>query len=476
MKTNRKPNKTLMNNQFILFLYVGLFSFIGNAQVKFPELPTIEFPSIPTINSFQPSNPYQIQNPVIPSTSPMIDTEKIRLQNQQIIQEVEYYEQVRIEQERVNKEQNRNFSLPSFGHMAGTSAYYNAFSVLNGLDSENYSISDVVFLIESAFYDNAKDFQKLKDKIIQTGELLKSKMDELNYDAESNTAKNLILFQYFSEDTKLGNENHKAFKYDFEDFWGVDDYSKMFVSKLLNTGTGQCHSLPLLYLMLAEQIGAEAYLSFSPNHSYIRFPDDDGNTFSLELTNGMFSTNSFILQSGYVKSEALQSQIYMQELSKKELLSQMYTDLAGGYIQKYGYDEFIGDVVEKSLDLYPNNINAQMHKANFLKNKFEYATSELNINPYDLQDLQNIANYPQVIHLLHLTNEQNKHIDQLGYQPMPMDAYIDWLNSVHAQKEKQESKEIHQTLKATQKPTKKKTKKFKHDPKQKEEVNQKIFH
>lgn len=301
-------------------------------------------------------------------------------------------------------------------------------------------------------------------------------MDELDYDTESNTAKNLILFQYFSEEMKFGKISHKPFKYDFEDFTGANDYSKMFVSKLMNTGTGQCHSMPLLYLILAEQIGAEAYLSFSPNHSYIRFPDDDGNTLSLELTNGMFSTNSFILQSGYVKSEALQNRIYMQSLSKQELLSQMYADLAGGYLHKYGYDEFIGEVINKSLELYPNNINARMYKANYQANKFEYVANELGIDPFNPRELQNIGNYPNAVNLLNEANLQTKQIENLGYEPMPMDAYVAWLNSVHAEKNKQESKEIQQSIKSTQKPTKKKTQKIKHDNKQKEEVKQKIFH
>lgn len=228
--------------------------------------------------------------------------------------------------------------------------------------------------------------------------------------------------------------------------------------------------------MLAEQIGAEAYLSFSPNHSYIRFPDDDGNIFSLELTNGMFSTNSFVLQSGYVKSEALLNKIYMQELSKQELLSQMYADLVGAYLYKYGYDEFISEVLDRSLELYPNNINARMYKANYQAVKFEYAASQLGIDPYNPQELQNIGYYPNVVKLLNEANGQAQQIDNLGYQPMPAEAYISWLKSVHAEKDKQKSKEIHQTLKATQRPTKKKIPKIKQDPKKKEEVKQKIFH
>lgn len=464
----------MFNKRKILTICLGLVLFIAKGQVKLPDNPLFDGFEIPAV---QNHNSLLLQsNQGIQIITPLIDNQRIQTQNQQIIAEVERYEQTRIEQERVTREQSRTFLLPSFSVMAGTQAYYDAFAKLNSLDSENYSIADAVFLIENSYYDNRQDFQKLKDKIVQTGELLKQKMNELNYDLESNTAKNLILFQYFSEDMKLGNENHKAFKYDFEDFWGVDDYSKMFVSKLMNSGTGQCHSLPLLYLILAEQIEAEAYLSFSPNHSYIRFPDDDGNIFSLELTNGMFSTNSFILQSGYVKSEALLNKIYMQELSKKELLSQMYVDLAGGYLHKYGYDEFIGEVLNKSLELYPNNINARMYKANYQATKFEYAASQLGIDPYNPQELQNISYYPNAIKLLNAANGQVREIENLGYEPMPMDAYIDWLNSVHAEKDKQESKKIQQSLKVTQKPTKKKTQKIKHDPKQKEEVKQKIFH
>lgn len=408
--------------------------------------------------------------PSVESDSHILDQQRIQLQNQQIIEEVDRDIQIWLNEERKKVEMQRITTLPSFSHLGGTQFYYDAFDLLNSLDSANYSITDVVFLIENTFYGNQLDFQKLKNKIVLTGQLLKEKIDEI--DSDSNTAKNMLLFQYFTENMKLGNENHKPFKYDFDDFWGAKDHSKMFVSKLMNSGTGQCHSMPLLYLMLAEQIGAEAYLSLSPNHSYIRFPDDLGDMQNIELTNGMFTTNTYILESGYIKSEALQNKIYMQNLDKQQLLSQMYTDLAGGYIHKYGYDEFTGEVLNKSLELYPNNINSQMLQANYLRNKFEYATKELNIDSHNSEDLQNIGHYPEVVGLLNQFNSQNQQIENLGYLQMPAEEYIKWLNSVNKEQNKQNS----ETIKKTLKPTQKKTNKIKHEPKKKEEVKQKIFH
>ncbi len=115
----------------------------------------------------------------------------------------------------------------------------------------------------------------------------------------------------------LGGTTHKAFEYDFKDYLGEKDWSKMFVSKLLKTGSGQCHSMPQYYLMLAEAMGTEAFLALAPNHSYIRFIDDEGKLRNIELTNGMFSTNTFLLESGYIKSEALQIKSIWKTLPKK---------------------------------------------------------------------------------------------------------------------------------------------------------------
>ncbi|MET3012939.1 hypothetical protein, partial [Flavobacterium psychrophilum] len=139
--------------------------------------------------------------------------------------------------------------------------------------------------------------------------------------------------------------------------------------------------------------------------------DENKKWYNIELTNGMFTAPSFILNNGYVRSEALQNHIYMQELSKKELLAQLYSDLAMGYIAKFGYDDFVQNVAQKALSLYPNGIAPNMLLSNFNTFRFEYAMKKLGINPNNKTELQQIRQYPETVQWLKATNEQYNKID-----------------------------------------------------------------
>lgn len=341
-----------------------------------------------------------------------------------------------------------NYTLPSWSKRPGTECYREAFDKIIRLDT-TFSIRDNNFLIENAYFNNSLNKSELDKVIKQSGEFLIAKMKELGYNWKSNAAKNFMLFQFFSETLQLKStkQKHLPFKYDFEDYIGTDSHSKLFVSKLISTGSGQCHSLPLLYLILAEEINAEAYLALSPSHSYIRFPDDKGNWYNIELTNGMFSTTSYILQSGYIKSEALQNKIYMENLSKKELLAQQLTDLAGGYINKYGYDEFTQSIINKALELYPNSIAAHMINANLATARLRYVLQRLGINTADSKQREKILYYPKAVELLKEMQRQYALIDNLGYEPMPEEAYKKWLQSMTAEKQKQANETISKQFK-----------------------------
>lgn len=435
-----------------LTLLCGLIGSLSFCQVQLPNTPTLSTFQTITPNQYMPEN--VIPMPNVPTVT-NFGQDRIRQQNRQLIAEVERNEQLRRQQQnqmyRDVAEFNKgriNYSLPSHAGKQGASHFRKAFDQLNETDFNNYSVKDLTFLVENTFYEDELDKAEFYEIIANIGKFLTTKMNELGYDKKSNSAKNFMIFQFFSERLELKNgTEHLPFEYDFEDYMGIQDYSKMFVTKLLKTQTGQCHSMPLLYLIVAEEIGAEAYLAYSPNHSYIRFLADNGKWYNIELTNGMFSTSSYILQSGFVKSEALLNKIYMQNLSDKELMAQFYTDLTNAYIAKYGYDDFVGNVVSKALELYPNSISANMIKANLLTMEFEYVCNQVGINPRNKQELQNIRYYPKVVEMLNAVNAQYATIDNLGYTHMPAEAYQDWLQSMKKQESLQENQKINEQFK-----------------------------
>ncbi|REC61828.1 hypothetical protein DRF65_13910 [Chryseobacterium pennae] len=348
------------------------------------------------------------------------------------------------ENRRIAEAENyKKFMLAPLSGQKGTEAYYRAFENLSKLDHDNYSLAEAVFLVENAYYDNDKDFQKSYQSQIQRAVDIIRRSSNRNGTVDDNVSRNLAVFRYFAEDSKIGSKvAHKAIKYDFEDYMGAKDYSKMFVSKLMKKNSGQCHSMPLLYLILAEQIGAEAYLVMSPNHSYIRFEGDDGEMLSIELTNGMFSANSFVLNSGYIKAEALKNKLYMQNLGKKEVLSQTFVDLASGYIHKYGYDEFVAKVINKALQLNPNNINAHLWKSNTDQVRFMQSTARFGIDPQNNEQLQHIRDIPPLDMQYREINRGFVYIDSSGFAEMPAEQYQQWLGSMKSTENKQKSDEI----------------------------------
>lgn len=381
--------------------------------------------------------------------------DKVRQQNEALIRETQREINAQIKEsnqrkiaDKLDNDYKQTYSLTSYSDKTGSNSYYSAFDNLSKLNSENYSIADATFLVENAFYNNDKNFQNTFQNYIQKAtKIIGSEISKKKI--EDNASKNIELFKYFSQGTKQnGKIVHKAMKYDFDDYFGAKDYSKMFVSKLMRTNSGQCHSMPLLYLILAEQLGVKANLVMSPNHSYIRFEDSDGEMQSVELTNGMFSTDTFVLNSGYIKSEGLQSGIYMKNLTEKELLSQTFVDLASGYIHKFGYDEFVGKVLEKALELNPNNVNASAWKSNTDQTRLMQVCKRLGINPQNEDDLEKMKNNPYLVGQILEIKHGHEKIEKAGYSTMSAQEYSSWLGSLKKGENKQKDKEIADRLKA----------------------------
>jgi hypothetical protein len=226
-------------------------------------------------------------------------------------------------------------------------------------------------------------------------------------------------------------------QYDFEDYQGVKNWTKMFVSKLLSTNTGQCYSLPLLYLILCEETGAEASLAYSPSHSYIKFKDNSGTWHNLELTNGSIVTDAHIIGSGYVTAEAVKNGTYLKEQTKSQVVAQCISDLALGYIDKYGYDNFITQCVDSVLKYDPNNLSALILNAGHTLRRTLYVVDQLGRPP--LEVLKN--DYPQAYALFEEMKRTNERVKATGHRDMPPEAYEAWLKSISEERARREHDE-----------------------------------
>jgi hypothetical protein len=239
--------------------------------------------------------------------------------------------------------------------------------------------------------------------------------------------RNAAIFQFMQKPTLLQSRNDLApYRYDFDDFNGDRDWRKMFVSKLLDTHTGNCHSLPFLYKILADETGAPTWISLAPNHIYLKQRNAQTGWYNTELTSYQFPMDSWLMASGYISRETVVSGIYMDTLTAKQNIVLCLVDLAKGYERKVGRvaaEPFVSKCVDLALQHFPHYINAQLLQAETLRHKFERQTSKQNAQQvYAAME----AAYTRIF--------------ETGYREMPPQMYAQWLRSVHDEKHKPSKK------------------------------------
>jgi len=217
----------------------------------------------------------------------------------------------------------------------------------------------------------------------------------------------------------------KKINYDFDDFEGEKDFTKMFVTKLLETNSGQCHSLPLLYLCIAEQLHAKAYLSLAPNHSYIQFFDNKKVLRNFETTNGHIVSTSWLLQSDAISAMAYKNKTYLDTLSQRKLFAECLADFQNSYIARNYYDNFTQQLSQKILSIDSTNINALMVNSNAALLQLHNLATKYG-NPPQEQFNQ----YPEIEQAYNISRAAQQKVIQTGYQDMPKEQYNEWRNSL----------------------------------------------
>jgi hypothetical protein len=217
---------------------------------------------------------------------------------------------------------------------------------------------------------------------------------------------------------------HLPYTYDFEDVWGNADWSKMFVSKLLATGKGNCHSLPYLYKILADKLNIPCYLAFAPNHIYIKLFSETTGWYNTELTSATFPIDAWIMASGYVNIDAIGNGLYMDTLTAKQAVANCLLDLAQSYQHKYGKEnpEFVIKCCNTVLQYHPANVNAMLTKAEAQKFYIQSLMQSENVKKPEKLFADN-----SIKEMYSQMEETYLQLHKLGYRRMPKEMYMQWI-------------------------------------------------
>lgn len=420
----------------IILLQIILYS--AKAQIV-PDIVEITLPKPASLNSV-----VDIPNPslsVLPSGIYQ-PQQSVHQRNLAIIEnDMKEYAERKEHQRRIMEEIDRQFSATISYNLgnhrkSGVDRFQQSFefiaSMLNG--SEPMDFLKAVYAVEGA-YDHTltwTEFESMFNEALRHIELL---LKQQGKGRKDNLTKIMTIYRYMADTSRIflpESERHittKPMLYDFEDYAGKNDPSKIFVSKLLRSGSGQCMSLPMLFFLFCQALDADAHLAFAPQHSYIKFKDNLGNWNNIELTGRMFTTDDFLWQSNFLKAEQVRSGIYLRPLTDKETMTYLLTTLGLTYVKAFGVDDRVLNMSNMALQHFPNSLTAHMMQVGYYKTLWEkiqsqYAESDKSKDEFLADDKARRIWDQRVGSVDHI--KQN-----LGWKKMPDWAYQAWLEGVN---------------------------------------------
>lgn len=312
----------------------------------------------------------------------------------------------------------------------GKQGYQDAYNEINQMlkGQKPLNFKRAVFISENAYHNNTLNYKNFCSQIDQIVVKLNQYIDEKGV-RKNNMRGQFAAFNYMMEPSPYND--YTKYTYDFDDLMGDNDWTKMFVTKLLRTKSGNCNSLPYLYKILNDELGSKVYLALGPNHLYIKHKDNDNHWVNVELTNGSFPTDAWVISSLSINTDAIKSEIYMKPLTQKESVALCLFDLAEAYKFQYGLDDFVLQLCNTLIANFPKCIMAYMIKSDVYVKQRE-----------DLMKQTHNKRTKSVMELEKLAKEQYKIEDDLGYQAEPAAHYEQWQQDVEKEKERQKQAKL----------------------------------
>jgi hypothetical protein len=328
-----------------------------------------------------------------------------------------------------------DYNSPDFA--AKTKPYTDALRTLKDMLSGKckLSIAEAYFTMENAYGESYLTQAEFKSIIQQSTEFIRQWMIQNNQNLKDNAAINSAVQQFMgnklmvrmfpqkNDGTKtLQTVTHLPFFYDYNDYQGDKDHRNYFLTKCLATGSGQCNSMPAVYLVLVEALGGTAYLAVAPQHSLIKYPDKKGSIRNFEPTSNWDISDEWYQEHMFISKQAINNGVYLNPLSKKQLIADIALQLSFGYCRKFGGADgkFINECVNTAKSQFPKNNNLAVYFT--LAGLYRYQLAQA-MRKDRIDRIGNISQSleAQKIYEKWLANEQI--ISKLGYQEEPKNMY-----------------------------------------------------
>lgn len=256
-------------------------------------------------------------------------------------------------------------------------AYDQLVRMLDGKDS--LSFKKAVFITENAYLDNTLSYDKFNAQINTFSAVCRQIGDQGKFtDVKNNLPYNWSIYKFITDTLPFrlnGDTLYKMpYRYDTLDPTGEKDITNTFVLKLISTGTGNCRSLPYLYKILADELKAEAGFALAPYHLYIKHYDapnryNERRVYNVELTNGSFPRDGWIVASSYITWTAIKKGMFGVRLDDKKTIALCLGDLAVSYERKFGTDDFLIKLYHTALKYHPVNAQNRLRLAETYRKK-----------------------------------------------------------------------------------------------------------
>jgi hypothetical protein len=322
--------------------------------------------------------------------------------------------------------------------------YYDALQILKDMLSgkKKLSVADAYFIIENTYGSNYLTHKEYNDIFKKSVDFINVWMIENKLSIKNRDDVNNTLQKFMSEkltttkvtgtiETGFSTQitTHQPYFYDFNDFDAQKDHRSSFVTKIIATGGGQCASMPIVYIALAQMLDVKAYLSYAPNHSFVKYLNNKGVIENYEPTSNWKINDNWYIDDMFINEDAIKSGLYLDTMNYQQIVADCVIQLADYYARNFGVNTgiFVQQCIDVASMYFPKNNNIELCnlRMQVLKMKLADAISyaRYKYNHSVLTDEFIIANDHKAKKLYQEIKAIEEHKRQLGFDEQPKGLY-----------------------------------------------------